>query len=163
QGPPAAVGVRGVGLPRGAVVPARPPGELPVGRHPDAGGDRASAQWQDGPRGPAPGGVRAVEHGRHLPGLPAGQEGADRRGRVPEAMKKADGGWNGAYWLGLGAPWGGLITSPADFARFCQMMLNGGELDGVRILSPATVRAMTCNQLQAMPLVPEEERRCRPW
>jgi CubicO group peptidase (beta-lactamase class C family) len=71
--------------------------------------------------------------------------------------------WNTPYWLGLGAPWGGMITSPADFARFCQMVLNGGELHGVRILAPAAVRAMTTNQLAAMPLVPEEERRCRPW
>src|SRR5437764_748566 len=30
--------------------------------------------------------------------------------------------WNSPYWLGLGAPWGGMVTSPADFARFCQMM-----------------------------------------
>jgi len=83
--------------------------------------------------------------------------------RVPAALEKADWNWNNAYWLGLGVPWGGLITSPADFARFCQMMLNGGTLGKVRILSPASVRAMTSNQLQAMPRVPEEDRRCRPW
>jgi CubicO group peptidase (beta-lactamase class C family) len=79
-----------------------------------------------------------------------------------EALKQ-DWTWNSAYWLGFGAPWGGMITSPADFARFCQMMLQGGELDGVRLLSPATVRAMTSNQLAVMPAVPEEDRRCRPW
>src|SRR5262249_8028509 len=80
----------------------------------------------------------------------------------PETMKT---NWsnNSPYWLALGAPWGGMITPPADLARFCQMLLNGGELDGVRLLGPATVRAMTSNQLQAMPLVPEEDRRCRPW
>lgn len=78
-------------------------------------------------------------------------------------LMKLDWTWNSDYWLKFGAPWGGMITSPADFSRFCQMMLNGGELDGVRILSPATVRAMTTNQLSAMPRVPEEERRCRPW
>jgi CubicO group peptidase (beta-lactamase class C family) len=83
--------------------------------------------------------------------------------RQPAAELKLDWTWNHAYWLGLGAPWGGLITSPADFSRFCQMMLNGGELDGVRILSRAAVRAMTTNQLSAMPRIPEEERRCRPW
>jgi CubicO group peptidase (beta-lactamase class C family) len=83
--------------------------------------------------------------------------------RVPAEMRGTDWGWNSAYWLGLGVPWGGLITSPADFARFCQMMLNGGLLDDVRVLSPATVRAMTTNQLAPMPKVPEEERRCRPW
>lgn len=81
---------------------------------------------------------------------------------APDAMKE---NWtnNSPYWLGIGAPWGGMITSPADFARFCQMMLQGGQLDGVRLLSPAAVRAMTMNQLAAMPRVPEEERRCRPW
>src|SRR5262249_5606938 len=76
---------------------------------------------------------------------------------------KQDWTWNSAYWLGFGAPWGGMITSPADFARYCQMMLNGGELDGVRIWSPATVRTMTMNQLAFMPRIPEEDRRCRPW
>jgi len=34
-----------------------------------------------------------------------------------------------------------------DYARFAQMLLNGGELDGVRILSPASVRLMDSNQL----------------
>lgn len=80
----------------------------------------------------------------------------------PEAARE-NWTWNSAYWLGFGAPWGGMITSPGDFSRFCQMMLNGGELDGVRILSPSTVRAMTSNQLASMPRIPEEERRCRPW
>jgi CubicO group peptidase (beta-lactamase class C family) len=83
--------------------------------------------------------------------------------RVPAALEKADWNWNSPYWLALGAPWGGLITSPSDFAIFCQMMINGGTLGKVRLLSPATVRAMTSNQLAAMPQVPEEERRCRPW
>jgi CubicO group peptidase (beta-lactamase class C family) len=34
-----------------------------------------------------------------------------------------------------------------DYMRFCQMLLNGGELDGVRILSPTTVKLMASNQL----------------
>jgi CubicO group peptidase (beta-lactamase class C family) len=83
--------------------------------------------------------------------------------RVAPELGGKDWNWNSAYWLGLGAPWGGLITSPADFARYCQMMLNGGSLDGTRILSPATVRAMTSNQLALMPKIPEEDRRCKPW
>lgn len=83
--------------------------------------------------------------------------------RLPPGMENTDWHWNTSYWLGFGAPWGGLITSPADFARFCAMMANRGALGDVRILSPATVRAMTTNQLAAMPEVPEEERRCRPW
>jgi CubicO group peptidase (beta-lactamase class C family) len=83
--------------------------------------------------------------------------------RVPREQEGTDWSWNSPYWLGFGAPWGGLITSPADFARFCLMLLGGGALGGVRILSPATVRAMTTNQLALLPGVPEAERRCRPW
>ena len=40
----------------------------------------------------------------------------------------------------------GLISTARDYARFLQMMLNRGELDGVRILSPRTVDLMTTNQ-----------------
>src|SRR6266436_2282004 len=41
----------------------------------------------------------------------------------------------------------GLVSTVPDYLRFCQMLLNGGELDGVRILKPATVRRMTTNAL----------------
>jgi CubicO group peptidase (beta-lactamase class C family) len=40
---------------------------------------------------------------------------------------------------------GGLVSTTMDYARFCQMMLNGGELDGVRILSPASIQLMDTN------------------
>jgi CubicO group peptidase (beta-lactamase class C family) len=83
--------------------------------------------------------------------------------RTPPELRHADWYWNSPYWLGFGAPWGGLVTSPADLAVFCRMMLGGGALGGVRVLSQATVRAMTSNQLAVMPDVPEVERRCRPW
>jgi CubicO group peptidase (beta-lactamase class C family) len=48
---------------------------------------------------------------------------------------------------------GGLVSTAADYLRFCQMLLNGGELDGVHILSPATVRRMTTNALPPAPRV----------
>ena len=38
---------------------------------------------------------------------------------------------------------GGLVSTADDYMRFCQMMLNGGELDGVRLLSPKTIELMT--------------------
>jgi CubicO group peptidase (beta-lactamase class C family) len=41
----------------------------------------------------------------------------------------------------------GLLSTAADYARFLQMMLNGGELDGVRLLSPKTVELMTRNHI----------------
>ena len=42
---------------------------------------------------------------------------------------------------------GGLGGTVADYARFCQCMLNGGTLDGQRLLSPHTVRFMTADHL----------------
>lgn len=42
---------------------------------------------------------------------------------------------------------GGLAATAADYLRFCQMLLNGGELDGVRLLSPKTVRHMASDHL----------------
>lgn len=40
-----------------------------------------------------------------------------------------------------------LISTADDYWRFCQMLLNGGELDGKRLLSPLTVRLMSSNRL----------------
>ena len=42
---------------------------------------------------------------------------------------------------------GGLVSTAEDYWRFCQMMLNGGDLDGTRILGPKTVELMTMNHL----------------
>jgi len=41
----------------------------------------------------------------------------------------------------------GLLSSAGDYARFLQMLLNGGTLDGARVLAPATVALMTRNHL----------------
>lgn len=41
----------------------------------------------------------------------------------------------------------GLLSTARDYGRFLQMMLNRGELDGVRILSPKTIDLMTTNQI----------------
>jgi CubicO group peptidase (beta-lactamase class C family) len=42
---------------------------------------------------------------------------------------------------------GGLVSTLMDFYRFAQMLLNGGEMDGVRILAPQTVKLMMSNHL----------------
>ncbi len=41
----------------------------------------------------------------------------------------------------------GLVSTAPDYLRFCQMLLNGGELDGARVLSPQAVKQMTTNAL----------------
>ena len=42
---------------------------------------------------------------------------------------------------------GGLVSTAADYARFTQLLLRGGELDGVRLLGTRTLRWMTRNHL----------------
>jgi CubicO group peptidase (beta-lactamase class C family) len=42
---------------------------------------------------------------------------------------------------------GGLVSTAADYMHFCRMMLNGGELEGVRLLSPKTVEMFSLNLL----------------
>jgi CubicO group peptidase (beta-lactamase class C family) len=42
---------------------------------------------------------------------------------------------------------GGLVSTTTDYLRFCQMLLGGGEVDGVRILGRKTVELMTSNHL----------------
>jgi CubicO group peptidase (beta-lactamase class C family) len=49
---------------------------------------------------------------------------------------------------------GGLVSTARDYLRYLTMIQNGGELDGHRILRPATVALMTTNQLpkEAFPI-----------
>lgn len=42
---------------------------------------------------------------------------------------------------------GGAVSTAADYLRFCQMLLNGGDLDGVRLLAPKTVALMASDHL----------------
>ncbi|CAN5437320.1 serine hydrolase domain-containing protein [soil metagenome] len=44
---------------------------------------------------------------------------------------------------------GGLVSTTMDYARFCQMLLNGGALDGVRIIGRKTLHFMASNHLAA--------------
>lgn len=50
----------------------------------------------------------------------------------------------------------GAVSTAGDYLRFAQMLANGGQLDGTRILSPATVRLMTTDHVAglAQPLAP---------
>jgi len=50
----------------------------------------------------------------------------------------------------------GLLSTATDYARFLQMMLNGGELNGVRLLSPKTVELMTVSHTKEIGFRPGE-------
>ena len=73
--------------------------------------------------------------GRIAPTEPA--DGAMLRGIVHDPTARRMGGVAGHA---------GLFTTASDLARFARMMLNNGELDGVRVFKPETVRLMTSVQ-----------------
>jgi CubicO group peptidase (beta-lactamase class C family) len=96
-----------------------------------------------------------------------GSKGFDRgrlvRVTLQDYMVGTDFHWNSPYWQELGAPWGGLFSTPDDFAVICQLMLAGGAVGGVRLLSPMSVKMMTTNRLDDYPDLPEPVRRTQPW
>ena len=46
----------------------------------------------------------------------------------------------------------GLVSTASDYARFLQMLLNGGELDDIRLLKAETVAKITANQIGTLPM-----------
>jgi len=79
------------------------------------------------------------------------QQGSQTKLRIQDSLISLNGTFsrdfpktpNGTYFSG-GA---GLASTAYDFALFGQMLLNGGELNGKRILSPGTIQIMTSNQI----------------
>ncbi len=84
--------------------------------------------------------VPAAEHSRL--GVLYGAHPVTRQAIPLDAM--GEGAKSPPSFLGGG---GGLQSTAYDYHRFTQMLVNGGELDGVRILSPRTVRFMASNHL----------------
>ena len=86
--------------------------------------------------------LRMVDSGFHVP-----EDKLSRLVAVPGAqpapLSDGDVGKPQTFFSGGG----GIVSTVPDFLRFCQMLLNGGELDGVRILKPETVRLMMTNSL----------------
>ncbi|MBK6798948.1 MAG: beta-lactamase family protein [Acidobacteria bacterium] len=72
--------------------------------------------------------------------------------RAPEGSKGQGDYVNGPRQSYAGGA--GLLSTAHDYARFLEMIRNGGALDGVRILSPRAVKLMTTNQIGS--LAPEE-------
>ena len=76
----------------------------------------------------------------------------DKAARVAEPLvDKATGKKPPMRNLGREQRWqsggGGLASTVSDYLRFCQMLLNGGELDGVRIVAPKTIAHMASDHL----------------
>lgn len=64
-------------------------------------------------------------------------------------LKGAEGTWSEAFKKSptLFSGGGGLVSTMDNYLRFCMMLLNGGELDGVRILKESTVKLVMSNQM----------------
>lgn len=73
-----------------------------------------------------------------------------------EAIVLQDPGSVESRWIsgpkGLFRGAGGMVSTVEDYLRFQQMMLNGGELSGVRLLAPGTVDLMLDNHTGELPL-----------
>ena len=63
--------------------------------------------------------------------------------RIVENIRASNEGNSKVLYRGAG----GLTSTALDYFRFCQMMLNGGELDGVRLLGRKTVELMTSDHV----------------
>jgi CubicO group peptidase (beta-lactamase class C family) len=83
-------------------------------------------------------------------GIPEGQQdrlvkyyGFSEAGGLVEKLEE------NPRWRPSSIPMGGigLVSTASDYMRFAQMLLNGGELDGVRLLGRKTVQYMTRNHL----------------
>lgn len=95
-------------------------------------------------------------------GLPAATQ--ERLVRVQtQANQEPSFDWNSKYWRELGSPWGGMFSTPEDFAVLCELMLSGGRYGDVRLVTPMIVELMTNNRLDDHPDLPESIRRSRPW
>jgi CubicO group peptidase (beta-lactamase class C family) len=78
---------------------------------------------------------------------------------VQDEMRGADWGWNSPYWWGLGAPWGGMVSTVTDLTRFLQAYARGGA----PLLSRATVTTMISDQTATMVDLPPEVRMRQSW
>ena len=68
--------------------------------------------------------------------------------RIPDELNiEPHWDWNSRYWRGFGAPWGGLLTTPADLGKLVSMQQQGGAYAGQRILSSRMIQEATRDQL----------------
>jgi CubicO group peptidase (beta-lactamase class C family) len=74
----------------------------------------------------------------------AAMYGRDQDNKLVVVRQRGDEAPESAFYSGGG----GLRSTVSDFYRFQLMLLNGGELEGVRLLKPKTVRMMTTNQIE---------------
>ncbi|MFH1300891.1 MAG: serine hydrolase domain-containing protein [Planctomycetota bacterium] len=84
--------------------------------------------------------------------------------RIPEELDiEPHWDWNSRYWRSFGAPWGGLLTTPADLGKLVKMLQQGGAFDSKQILSQRTIEEATRDQLAAIPGLSVAAREGKGW
>ena len=93
--------------------------------------------------------LKMVDTGFHVPSEKASRLAQVYNIDAQGKLRVENGGFNRDYTKkpALLSGGGGLVSTASDYFRFCQMLLNGGTLDGVRILSPLTVELMRTNAI----------------
>ena len=90
--------------------------------------------------------VPADKHGRFAANYQAGASSSNGGGKLELIDDPGKSRYLAPRRVNSGG--GGLVSTAADYLRFCKMMLNKGEIDGVRLLGRKTVELMTMNHLK---------------
>ena len=133
-----------------ADLPARRGMELqPLHRHPRP--HHRGRQRQDARRVPHRAHPRAAADGRDRASSPARRmpAGSPSRSRPIPGPARRSQLFNMLEQPAMESGGGGLVSTTMDYARFCQMLLNGGTLDGNRIIGRKTLELMASDHLVA--------------
>jgi len=84
--------------------------------------------------------------------------------RIPEELDiEPHWDWNSTYWRGFGAPWGGLLTTPADLGKLVSMLHQEGTFEGQQVFSYRTIQEATRDQLMNIPGLSVAAREGKGW
>ncbi len=82
---------------------------------------------------------------------------------LPEYLQGNAGDWNSKYWLKLGAPWGGMISTPGDMLRFCLGSMGGDSSRNITSFPTAIIEEASQNQLLYFESMNLRDQTHRPW
>ncbi len=82
---------------------------------------------------------------------------------IPEYLQGNAGDWNSEYWQKLGAPWGGMLSTPQDMLKFCVDTLARNFINPASVISPALATEASKNQLLFFESMNSRDQTHRPW
>jgi len=82
---------------------------------------------------------------------------------LPEYLQGNAGGWNSDYWLKLGAPWGGMLSTPQDLLEFCLGTFLTIPQPQTNVISQSMINEASQNQLRFFESMNSHDQTHRPW